>query len=314
MFSGFFVTILLLHFYANTTTLSDGVALFVGSLLMLVVGLFDDRGLVSVRSRFSAEAVAAIIMIIWGGVVLNSLGGMFLLGVATLGLLAAPITIIAVIGGINAMNMSDGVDGLAGGLALVTLVSMAYLAWYAGYDAKVNTLLILVGVVAAFLVTNMRTRWRQRAAVFMGDSGSMFLGFILIWYMTSLSQGEQRAMTPVVALWIFAVPLFDMFHAMFRRIMAGRSPLQPDREHLHHMLQTYGLSVERSVFSIILASALMAVIGITGYLNAIPEWIMFYSYLILFIIYVIVVETVTRSFKRGDKRKHNVQEIVSREP
>ena len=271
IFGGILVTFLGQQVYHFNFT-----AFLVCAAILVAAGVWDDRKGLPVRVRMIVQVVAASLMGIWGGVALYDLGGIFSGNTAILGVWTMPITIFAVVGGINAMNMSDGVDGLAGSLALVTLSMLILLAWYAGMDGELAVLLALAGAVMAFLVFNLRAPWRGRAGIFMGDAGSMFLGFALVWHMVLLSQGEHRAMLPVTALWLFALPLFDTVSIMVRRALMGKSPFSPDREHFHHILQAKGFTAGQSVVVTTLLAMVLALVGVTGYLMIVPERIMFY--------------------------------------
>jgi undecaprenyl-phosphate alpha-N-acetylglucosaminyl 1-phosphatetransferase len=183
---------------------------------------------------------------------------------------------------INAINMVDGIDGLAGGLTLITLSTLALISWMAGLEYSLNILLLLIASVLAFLIFNLRYPGQPKAQVFMGDAGSMSLGFIVAWFLISLSQGEQRAMTPVTALWIFALPLLDTATTSIRRLLKGRSPFKADRAHFHHLLLDAGLTVTQTLL-IILGSAIgLALIGLMGLYLGVSEAIMFLAFIGIF--------------------------------
>lgn len=229
-----------------------------GGLLLVGIGLADDFLELSARVRFLAQAMAALIMAFGGGVELADLGAMSVSGrVVELGLLTVPFTIFATIGVINALNMCDGLDGLSGSQALVSLSGflLALLIW--GEPADATLLAGLGGGIAGFLLFNLRLPGRTRASVFLGDAGSMFLGFALAWFAISLSQGPERIINPAAALWFVMVPVIDAVAIMLRRILKGRSPFAPDREHLHHIFLLAGYSVSQTV-------AIMAGLGAAG--------------------------------------------------
>lgn len=250
-------------------------SLLVGGSLMVVVGAIDDARDLSPGIRFAAQAAAALLMIFGGGVVLTDLGGMTPSGeTLALGWLAAPFTIFATIGIINALNMCDGLDGLSGSLALVSLSGLfvAALAW--GTPLTILPLAMLAAAVVGFLAFNLRLPGRSRAAVFMGDAGSMFLGFALTWFTVSMSQGEGRAFPPAAALWFLMVPIFDTVTMMLRRILRGRSPFSPDREHLHHVFLLAGFSVNQTVALMAGLNALGGLVGLAAVYFRWPElWV-----------------------------------------
>jgi UDP-GlcNAc:undecaprenyl-phosphate GlcNAc-1-phosphate transferase len=191
--------------------------------------------------------------------------------------------VFAVLGVINAMNMIDGVDGLAGGVALIALLIFA--AFVAATGQLHTTLLLpLIGGVAGFMLFNLRTPWRSRASVFMGDAGSVLLGFSLAWYSVNLAQ-VRDVFTPITAIWILAVPLMDTTALMIRRVIKGRSPFSADREHLHHILQRAGFTPGETVAILYALTLLMAAVGVAGWWLGLPEYVMFYAFMALFVAY-----------------------------
>jgi UDP-GlcNAc:undecaprenyl-phosphate/decaprenyl-phosphate GlcNAc-1-phosphate transferase len=251
------------------------------SAVLLVVGLLDDaREHDSPRFRFLVQCVAALIMIYGGGVVLRDLGrigdGVNLL---QLGWLAVPFTVFAAVGFVNALNMIDGVDGLAGSVALTAAAGMAFFALRAGDLQSAMVLLLLAAAILGFLLFNWRFTHDSKAKVFLGDAGTMFVGGALCWFSIQLSQGEARAMTPVTALWLFAVPLIDTVSMMVRRVLKGRSPFAADREHFHHLLLLAGLHERETVLLILLISVGCAAVGILGDHYGVSEASLFYLFL-----------------------------------
>ncbi len=253
--------------------------------LLLIVGIIDDRFNLSPLARFVTQITAALLIVFSGEAVLSDLGHLFSPDFNTLEIWSIPFTVFAVVGVVNAMNMSDGMDGIGGSLALIALISMTIIGWFAGLGAELYLLICLIAVVAAFLSFNMRTPWRNRAQIFMGDGGSMVLGVILAWLFIHLSQGQTRVMPPVAALWIFALPLLDTVCIMLRRVAKGRSPFAPDREHFHHILLVAGYTVNQAVWIMTSIATALAAIGLTGVYVGVPESVMFYGFLLLFALY-----------------------------
>ena len=176
------------------------------------------------------------------------------------------------------MNMSDGLDGLAGGLALISLTALMLIVIQAGADQYYIKLLPLMAAVSAFLVLNLRPR--QPALVFMGDAGSLFLGFTLCWFFIRFTQGPAPLMAPVTALWLVALPLIDTLVIMARRIAKGRSPFAADREHLHHILLAAGFS-PKAVLGIMLLLAMAAAgVGLFSHFLHAPDFVMFWGFML----------------------------------
>jgi UDP-GlcNAc:undecaprenyl-phosphate GlcNAc-1-phosphate transferase len=233
--------------------------------LLVGVGVVDDFVELSPVARFIAQAIATLAMIFGGRVVLSDLGGMTPSGATLeLGLLAVPFTIFTTVGVINALNMCDGMDGLSGTQSLVSLAGFAIAQSLWGHAGDAALLTVLGGGVVGFLLFNMRLPGRSRAAIFLGDAGSMFLGFALTWFAISLSQGTDRVLQPASALWFIMVPIMDAVAMMLRRIVKGRSPFSPDREHLHHIFLLAGYSVNQTVAIMALLSAAGVAIGLAS--------------------------------------------------
>ena len=257
-------------------------ALVAGAALLVVVGVLDDMSELSSSSRFMAQIIASLLMVFWADVSLLDLGHLTGERLVTLGLWSIPLTVFAVVGVINALNMIDGVDGLAGSVGLVSALALALLAAISGNTLAMHVLLLLSAAIAVFLNFNLRLPWQARARVFMGDAGSMFLGFVLGWFLVQLSQGEAAAFSPAVALWLFGLPLIDTVTMMLRRVARGRSPFAADREHFHHVLLMAGFSPNVTLAVMVAAAVLMAMVGIIGQLVGVPESVMFYAFLVVF--------------------------------
>lgn len=129
----------------------------------------------------------------------------------------------------------------------------------------------------------------------MGDAGGMVIGFTVIWFLLLSSQnGKDIPIQPVTALWLIAVPLMDMAAVMIRRIRRGCSPFKPDREHLHHIFQRLGLSSTQTLIVICLIATTYAGIGIYAEMIGTPEYVMFYTFISCFLVYLLILTYVWR--------------------
>lgn len=253
------------------------------SAIVFLTGLVDDRRSVPVPVRFALQALALLCMVWLGEVQLFNFGQLFWERLLGLGPLAVPITLFSALGVINAFNMIDGLDGLSGSIALVALGGLLFLAGRGGFAEAQVVLLVLCGALLGFLLSNFRFPWRKRARVFLGDSGSDWLGFVLAWYFIALSQdapaaGVSRAYAPITAVWLFGLPLMDTTYVMIRRAREGRPIFGADRHHLHHVFLRSGFSVRQTWAAMVGAALLLALAGIYAELRGWPEWAMFYAY------------------------------------
>jgi len=246
--------------------------------LMLTVGLADDRSHLSPLVRFAVQIGACCIMIFYCDVVLTDFGSLMWDGVLSLGWFSVPVTIFAALGVINAFNMMDGIDGLSSLVFIVASIAMAWLALQAGLDGNAGLLLITAAGVFGFFLLNARLPWNQRARVFLGDSGSGFLGLFLAWQFIDLGNGNDQAFAPMTAVWLFGIPLLDTTRVMVQRWRDGRSSMEADQFHLHHAFLKAGFSVRQTIAAIAILILFTTMVGLAGEFFDWPEHLMFYGY------------------------------------
>lgn len=271
--------------------LGDYFALLAGVALLGSVGMLDDLGEVTARTKFAAQTTAAVLMTSWGDHFLITLGDILALdrGPLLLGNWGIPLTLFATLAVVNGMNMLDGLDGLAGGLALGILSYFALFAWLGADPVALKLLLVLIGALLGFLAFNAPTPLRGKRRVFMGDAGSLALGLIIVWFSIELSQpGETMAapVPPVVLLWVVGVLLFDVFTVTVRRMLRRRSPVVPDRAHLHHLLMRRGCTPRQATALIIGANLLLGAAGIGGWKLGFSDTALFGAFMLLGLVYL----------------------------
>ncbi len=262
---------------------SNGSAMALCVLLLLAIGTADDRSEISPLPKFIAQAVAAMIMALIGQVQLRTVGNLAGFGPIGLWIFVLPMTAFATIGVINAFNMADGLDGHSAIAIMVALAAYALVANDPALLEQYRILLVLLGGMFAFSLLNLRLPWQSRARVFLGDAGSMLMGFLLAWFAIDLTQGPGRDFPPICALWVVVIPLCDCVSLMLRRLKNGRNPLAADRQHLHHWLLDRGLSVPRANLLMLIASLICASIGVAGWQLHVPEPILFAAFVSLFL-------------------------------
>lgn len=258
---------------------------------LILLGVLDDRYDISFVGRLVVQTLLALVMLHVGGLGLFHLGGIWGDEVLVLNnVIGSVMTVVAVIGAINTFNMVDGIDGLLGGLASVTFVSLGYLFVNRGDEELAMVCLLIVTAMFPYLLLNMGFPLGRRFKIFMGDAGSMFVGFSVVWVLICGTQELQNMnIRPVTALWLIALPLMDMTAIMCRRIWNGGSPFQADREHFHDLCQRQGLSSHSTLMCICTLAACCAVFGIWGEVANIRETIMFVLFIILFLFYLLVI-------------------------
>ncbi|MBF0399292.1 MAG: undecaprenyl/decaprenyl-phosphate alpha-N-acetylglucosaminyl 1-phosphate transferase [Magnetococcales bacterium] len=270
-------------FLDNTDT--SGAVLLTVATSILVVGCLDDCLELRPWIRLLAEFGLALLLTGWGEVLVHDLGDLFGSGIIPLDMWFVPFSMIAFVAVINAVNMSDGMDGLAAGQSLIAFLALLFLATQAGRWQEAYWILLAIVVLIPFLLLNAPLSRDKTAQVFLGDAGSMLLGFALFWFTVTLSQGARATCSPAVALWLLAMPLIDLFSSIVRRLLTGHHPFVPDQGHIHHILLRLGYN-KQQVFLILLSiSGLFSLLAITAHFLAVPEAILFYSFLAVLVGY-----------------------------
>lgn len=247
-------------------------AYLLGACVLVVFGLIDDFRELSPRIKFAGQFIAALIAVLWGGVTISSLGMLFSDNLILPGWLAVPLTVIAIVGVTNAINLSDGLDGLAGGICLLSFCCISYLAYLVGNGQIGLIALSLAGVIFGFLRFNTHP-----ASIFMGDAGSQFLGYSAIVLALSLTQGNTP-LSPLLPLIILGFPVLDTLTVMLTRMIQGRSPFSPDKNHFHHNLMALGLRHPEAVLVIYLFQVILVVSAYYFRFN--PDWQLLCGYLL----------------------------------
>jgi len=254
--------------------------------ILLFVGLLDDMYDISFRLRLFLQIIISVIMMTFGGLVLNHVGAIFGGNSIDLSHFGYVMTIIAVVGAINAFNMVDGIDGLLGALATITFSSLGILFYLNNQQELTAFCTAIVFTIVPYILMNLGIPLGQRFKVFMGDAGSTVIGFTVVWLLLEGSQsGEFSAFSPVTALWLAGIPIMDAVSTIIRRLKKRQSPFKPDREHLHHILQRLGLGPKRTLTVICFIASIFAGVGITAQIYNIPDYIMFYGFLLCLVVY-----------------------------
>lgn len=262
--------------------------------VLLAVGVLDDLLDISFKLRLLLQVGISTIMMFFAELILVDVGeliGPFQLNLSYVGYV---ITVVAVVGAINAFNMVDGIDGLLGGLATVTFAAMSVLFYLSGNTELLAFSLTIVVATIPYILMNLGIPLGQRFKIFMGDAGSTVIGFTVVWLLLEGSQGNVKALSPVTALWIAAIPIMDAVSTISRRVKKGQSPFKPDREHLHHIMQRLGVGPKKTLFVICLMASLLAALGIFAEMLSVPEYVMFFSFILMQYLYYRVMSRIWR--------------------
>jgi UDP-GlcNAc:undecaprenyl-phosphate GlcNAc-1-phosphate transferase len=211
-----------------------------GILILLCFGVWDDRVELGYRTKLLGQVLAVGACMVVGDV---HIGRLMIDGrILAPGLFSGIITFVFLIGVTNAVNLSDGLDGLAGGLVLLCLCAVALFAVASGNAGVIALCMIEAGAVLGFLRFNTHP-----ARIFMGDSGSQVLGFSVGALSLLATQGINSDLSAALPILLLGLPILDTLTVMSTRIMAGKSPFAPDKNHLHHRLLAIGFTHREAV-------------------------------------------------------------------
>jgi UDP-GlcNAc:undecaprenyl-phosphate GlcNAc-1-phosphate transferase len=218
-------------------------AYLVAALMLVVVGVWDDRIALSYQPKLAAQVVAALIIIKWGGVLIHSVTLTDRIELPAS--LAIGLTVLFIVGVTNAINLSDGLDGLAGGTTLLSFCAIALLALTARASFAATVAITIAGSLLGFLRYNT-----YPARIFMGDGGSQFLGFTVATLSVLLTQGDPAAFSAALPVLLLGLPILDTLTVMVQRVVEGRSPFAADKNHIHHKLLAVGFDHHEAVMVI----------------------------------------------------------------
>ncbi len=222
-----------------------------GFLILLFFGIWDDRTDLDYRLKFVGQILAVLSAVLIGDIVIRNVP-FYLYPLPDY--IAIPFTVFTLVGVTNAINLSDGLDGLAGGTTLLALSLIALLAFQAQGSLVLLISMAVSGSIFGFLRHNT-----YPAQLFMGDTGSQFLGFSAGVLAVLLTQVENPALSPVLPLLILGLPILDTLAVIGQRIYEKRSPFSPDKNHIHHKLLALGFDHYEAVLIIYVIQALLMV-------------------------------------------------------
>ena len=284
-----------------------------GSAILVLMGVVDDFKDLSSKLRLFGQLLSALLLVIWGNILLRHLGNLFFLGDVRLGLWAIPITVFLVMAYINAMNMVDGQDGLAGGVALGQAVLLLVASFQMHLHMDQRLLIILIVLLVVFLSFNMRFPWRKHASIFMGDSGSTFIAFLLSWFAIDLSQHNADVIKPITLLWVMAFPLFDLINVTIVRIRQKKPLFIASRDHFHHALHVAGINASLSTLLLCALSISLGAIGFLLNVIMLAEGWQFLLWLAALIFYIFIVELTRKPFMSKKEIMSEEDSVVQQE-
>lgn len=273
-------------------------SILIGSFVLIITGMIDDIKPLGPKYKLIGQLIASLIVAFYGKILLQdvSVFGLYF----DFGTFAYPITIFFLLGCINCMNLIDGLDGLAAGISSIFFLTIGIIAFFQGAGGLVFELsfiltFIMLGSTTGFLVHNF-----YPAKIFMGDSGSMFLGFI-ISVITLLGFKSVLMSSIIIPMFILVVPILDTFLAIVRRKLKGESIDTPDKSHIHHQLLRKNLGIRNSVLIIYFITAIFSIDSIIYVLVDNMIGYIIYGFLMIFIIIFILRTDILFDRKRKKK-------------
>lgn len=234
-------------------------SLIFATALLVILGMFDDRQPVPAKLKLAFHLAAASILTMGDGGIITNIGiWPEFFGHPDYRELHIAFTILAIAAAINAFNFIDGIDGLSASMALLALthINLSFNILYGETPEDFAFYTVVIsGALAGFLLFNLQVFNGRK--IFLGDSGSMLIGMLVAFLLINASQegGLAKPAIPAsLSLWLIAIPVTDMLTIIMRRLFSGRSPMAPDRTHLHHILMSGGFSARRTLLVMILSS------------------------------------------------------------
>jgi UDP-GlcNAc:undecaprenyl-phosphate GlcNAc-1-phosphate transferase len=253
---------------------------------LVIVGAMDDRKHISAWVRFGIQFLVSFVIVLLAGAQLKNLGDLFGFGIFWLGFMAVPFSVIAAVLLINAINLIDGLDGLCAGNAFIVFGWMAVWCYAGGAMLHLPLLLFLMAALGGFLVYNLRTKWRSKAALFLGDAGSLGLGLAIAWFAMSLGGGKHVVIEPMAVAWMLAWPIYDICGQFARRMSEGRHPFDPDHDHFHHHFINLGVPPAKATAIILSIAFVTGFIGTGGLWLGVPLPVLTVSWMVLLLVHI----------------------------
>ncbi len=280
--------------YGDVTT--QMLSILIGSFIIFLIGVFDDIKPIGAKYKFLVQLIAASIVVIYGQVYFSEIT-LFGLSIGLSTVSSRILSILFIVAISNAINLIDGLDGLSSGVSSIYFVTIIVICMYLGRLTGLDIILslIMLGATLGFLVYNF-----PPATIFMGDSGSLFLGFMIS--IVSLMSFKVATFTSlIIPIVILSIPIFDTLLAICRRLLKGESIGTPDKEHFHHQLLKMKFSTKASVLIIYLINIVFSVVSIFYVLGNYKEAIIIYVTLMIALLFVILKTDILYSHSKKDK-------------
>ena len=252
--------------------------------LMFGLGLWTTLGSTREGIEIAAQVVIAALLAKLAGVELRDAGDLIGIGPLHLGILALPLTVVAMVALAQSLVMMDDLEGFRAAFAFNALAWLSAAGAASGLEHHSRLALLLEAALAGYLMTTVLLRAWSRPRVFLGNAGGLMIGFALGWLTIDLTQGPGRTVPPIAAVFFVLLPLFDAGSVALRQFERRESPLARTRNGLHHYFFARGFSSAQTLVILVAASALFGAAGFFGWRLGVPEpalfWLAFFGFLL----------------------------------
>jgi len=301
-----FISFLLTVFLFSYGIISELQFVIVGVLFILIVGFVDDLIDIKASWKLIGEVVAAFFLIVAADIRLSHLHGF--MGINELSLITSYLlSFFVFIVIINALNLIDGVDGLASGLGILYCL---FFGFYFSLTGNINLAISAFAMVGSLSVFFLYNVFGRKSKIFMGDSGSLLLGYMITLFVFEfcemnayhrLPEIYYMSAAPAVAICVLSIPLFDTLRVMLTRIKKGVSPFRPDKNHIHHLLLKTGLKHRQVTFVLFAVTIFFIGLGILG-----RQWPISILIIITFVIAFVLTNILWRVIDNKNIKKNNL--------
>lgn len=257
-------------------------SILIGSFIIIVTGIIDDINPIRPRYKLLGQICAALSIIFYGHILLNEItvfGQTF-----NFGIWSYPITLLFILGCVNVINLIDGLDGLSSGITSIFLATMGIIAFIQGRQAtlEITLIFIMLGATMGFLLHNFNP-----AKIFAGDTGSMFMGFIIA-VVSLLGFKGAMFLSFMIPLAVLAIPILDTIFAICRRMLKKKPIFEADKDHMHHQFLKMNFSQKKTVLIIYFINILFSLAAIFFTVGDSKKAIIIYFVLLILAIWFIL--------------------------
>ena len=278
LIGGLIIYLNILFFIQFINVSNDLTWVIYSTLIIIIISTIDDAKELGVNFRLISQLMCCLIVIGYG-ITITNLGAFMDTPFIKTGYFSVLFTVLCVMGLTNSFNFIDGLDGLCSSQVLISLSSIIlflHLSDKLIYFKDLYFIIFFCINILFFIILNLSKKYK----IFLGDSGSLFLGYFVSWFLIIISQNYENLFHPVLTIWCVTIPVFEFFSVVTRRSILGFSPFKSDRRHLHHILVDIGFSNLNVLFFFIFISIIFNLFGFyTFYFFGPAPSLLFYIFL-----------------------------------